>query len=335
MNQYHGIVVNRDSDDGEYDVNPLQLMSLTLQSNCLVGNFRKTFKYFFVTVGKHLRVLNLSRNELNYKKGLPKELSHCKVLTTLLLENTGGKGPMPDEAGILDLPSLQVLSLAGNQFEGSPEYIFQISQQLRVVNLSNNHFDGVIESAWLAPLKNTIETLDFSYNRFGGIFFTKEVCQLFGNTIKHLKLSGNNFVGSLPREIKQLKLLEVLHIDKNNFTGMIPYDFFKLTNMRRLWMEKNTLMGDIAEFKRMKNLRTLVIGENNFGEEVPDVLAKLKYLRVLRMNDNRFVGVFPMLLLVKMKCLREFDITGNKYMNGNSVKRAMEYCVEQNIQSKR
>ena len=92
LSLYHGVVVNRDQDSGEFDVNPLRLLSLKLQSNGLVGNFRKTFKVFLATTGKYLRVLNLSRNEINYKKGLPKEIFQCRFLRVLNLESTGGSG---------------------------------------------------------------------------------------------------------------------------------------------------------------------------------------------------------------------------------------------------
>ena len=331
LSLYHGVVVNRDEDDGEYDVNPLKLLSLALPSNCMVGNFRKAFKLLFVTTGKNLRILNLSRNELNYKKGLPKELSSCLHLTTLLLENTGGTGSMPEDEGVLLLPSLQVLSLSGNSFEGSPEMLFKISNNLRVLNLSNNIFDGIIEKEWLEPLRGSIESLDLSYNRLGGLFLTDFSCKLLGPTIKHLKVSGNAMVGSLPPEIKHCNSLEVLHLDSNNFNGMLPEEFFKLKHLRRLWLENNNFIGDLTKFVKFKEMRTLVLGGNGFGEEIPDTLSKLKFLKNFRINDCRFVGSFPMSLLLKMKLLQKFDVSGCKYMAQNSIKRAMEFAQEKGI----
>ena len=73
------------------------------------------------------------------------------------------------------------------------------------------------------------------------------------------------------------------------------------------------------------------MGNNLFGEEVPDSLAKLKSLKVLRMNDCRFVGVFPIEVLLKMKQLRELDVQGCKYMNQNSLKRVLEWSKEKKI----
>jgi hypothetical protein len=199
LSLFHGVVVNRDVDSGEYDVNPLCLLSLTLQSNGLVGHFRKNFKNFFMTNGKYMSVLNLSRNELNYSKGIPKEIFLLKHLNTLLLENTGGKGyvfggTVEDNQEDVDdaeededeededqlsknkmttekremktkiendrkkkveeeeelelaknkyrLPSLQIFSIANNNFKGCIKKILHISNQLRVLNISNNEFDG-------------------------------------------------------------------------------------------------------------------------------------------------------------------------------------------------
>ena len=375
LSLYHGVVVNRDQDSGEYDVNPLRLLSLKLQSNGLVGNFRKTFKVFLTTTGKYLRVLNLSRNEINYKKGIPKEIFQCCFLRVLNLENTGGSGYVfggtadqnqedaddaeeeeeedegrrnrrrgtvteeekeEPEVNKYFFPNLQVLSLSGNSFEGCVKKILCVSNQLRVLNIFNNHFDGPISSKWYAPLKDTIETLDLSYNRFVGKFFTPNVCRMLGPTLRQLKVSGNAFVGSLPPDVKHFKgPLEVLHVDSNNFNGMLPKEFYLLKSLRRLWMESNYFVGNLELFGKFKELKTLVIGDNLFGEEVPDSLMKLKQLQVLRMNDCRFVGVFPIQILFKMKSLREFDCQNCKYMNQNSLKRVMAWTKERNMTSSR
>jgi hypothetical protein len=65
--------------------------------------------------------------------------------------------------------------------------------------------------------------------------------------------------------------------------------------------------------------------------EIPDTLYKLKYLQVFRINDCRFVGSFPMSLLLKMQFLREFNVSGCKYMAQNSIKRAMEFALERGM----
>ena len=164
-------------------------------------------------------------------------------------------------------------------------------------------------------------------------FFTFFFSQLLGPTTRHLKLSGNAFVGAIPKEIKCFKAgnLEVLHLDSNNFNGMLPPEFFTLKKLRRLWIESNYFTGSINFFYKFKLLHTLIMGNNLFGEEVPDSLAKLKSLKVLRMNDCRFVGVFPIEVLLKMKQLRELDVQGCKYMNQNSLKRVLEWSKEKKI----
>ena len=191
-----------------------------------------------------MRVLNLNRNELNYKKGIPKAIFCCRQLNTLLLENTGGAGYVfggtsednqedaddaeDDEEEVQQsrggrhssgaaertgeeevgdgeknqytLPALQVLSLAGNSFEGCVKKILQMSNNLRVLNLSNNRFDGTISTKWMEPLRGTIETLDLSYNRFGGLFFTPQRCQVqccncnFDSCCPHILNSHFSFV---------------------------------------------------------------------------------------------------------------------------------------------
>jgi hypothetical protein len=47
-------------------------------------------------------------------------------------------------------------------------------------------------------------------------------------------LNGNNFTGSLPSELGQLKNLNRLQIDQNNFSGSVPSSFGNLTSVQHL-----------------------------------------------------------------------------------------------------
>ena len=62
----------------------------------------------------------------------------------------------------------------------------------------SSFLSGTISSKWLKYLEGTIEHLDLSYNRFGGLFFNRMKCRLLGPTLRHLKISGNAFVGKSP-----------------------------------------------------------------------------------------------------------------------------------------
>ena len=312
----------------------MQLLSLSLPRNGLVGDFKREFKPLFKTLFKHLRVLNLSHNELPSKKGLPVQISACASLTTLLLEGVGIGSVLPEDG--LKLPNLQVLSLKTNKLKGDPSPAFKCSPKLRVLDLSENKFEGTIEKEWLASLAGSIEKLDLSYNRFGGPVLTPDFCEKLGPTLQSLSLAGNQFVGKIPEAFgTQFKSLEVLHLDANEFSGVVPRTFFTgLKNIRRLWIEKNRLLGDAAAFDRLTSLRTLVIGENHFGEEMPH-FPHLTYLRVLRMNECRFTGNAPTAHFQQMACLNEFSIDGCRFMNQRSVDAAMKWAREAGIRTGR
>jgi hypothetical protein len=91
------------------------------------------------------------------------------------------------------------------------------------------------------------------------------------NIFTSLDFSCNNFDGSIPGEIGELKSLYILNLSHNAFTGQIPPSLGKLSKLESLDLSSNELTG-----------------------EIPFQLADgLIFLSVLNLSFNQLVGKIP------------------------------------------
>jgi len=85
--------------------------------------------------------------------------------------------------------------------------------------------------------------------------------------LKILRLSENNYSGTLPTEIGRLKNLEVLDFSKGFMTGGIPKEYCDLTNLKSLDLSGQRFSGAIPYcFKNLKKLEILKL-QSNFDLE--------------------------------------------------------------------
>ncbi|KAI5326031.1 hypothetical protein L3X38_035105 [Prunus dulcis] len=85
-----------------------------------------------------------------------------------------------------------------------------------------------------------------------------------------LDLSCNNFSGSIPKEIGELKALYILNLSSNALTGEIPSSLGNLLKVESLDLSNNSLRG-----------------------EIPPQLARLTFLSFLNVSSNHLVGRIP------------------------------------------
>lgn len=92
---------------------------------------------------------------------------------------------------------------------------------------------------------NTIMTLiDLSSNHFEGVI-PKSLKDL--GSLLHLNLSHNNLNGDIPMELRQLNELEALDLSWNQLTGNIPQELTRLTFLAKLNLSHNLLVGPIPQ----------------------------------------------------------------------------------------
>jgi Leucine-rich repeat (LRR) protein len=100
-------------------------------------------------------------------------------------------------------------------------------------------------------------------------------------------LGGNNFSGSIPRELGGLDNLDVLWLPANNLSGPIPPELGNLSNLRFLDLSFNNLDGPIPpELGDLGSLRWLLASNNNLSGPIPATLSSLDDLINLNLSEN-------------------------------------------------
>ena len=105
--------------------------------------------------------------------------------------------------------------------------------------------------------------------------------------VTELRLSNNNLVGELPKELKGLTKLQVLQLWENNLSGQIPKELGELSDLTEINMYSNQLNGPIPrELGSLKKLEKLRLNTNKLSDAMPSELTKLKELLLLVWYDQ-------------------------------------------------
>lgn len=225
------------------------LLSLNLAGNQLKQISPETFKYLH-----RLQYLNLSDNPLygGFPPVFPSSLinldvSHTKlkILPTVLL---------------LNLVSLEKISLAGNQLQEIDEGTFQHLYNLTAIDLSHNAIDRIANGAFVGLINlqslnlrgnkltsfvgehfNTgtgLEILDLSDNRISQLSPTAFVIH---PRLKRLDLSGNQFAQFPSDFVKSLQFLEWLDLSGNTLRHVSEFAFSQINRLYSLNLSGNKI----------------------------------------------------------------------------------------------
>ncbi|XP_020884841.1 receptor like protein 30-like [Arabidopsis lyrata subsp. lyrata] len=251
------------------------LSDLNLRNNSLNGSLPEMFMN-----AKKLRSLDVSHNRLVGK--LPTSLKSCSSLQVLNVGNNKINDTFP--LWLDSLQNLRVLVLSSNEFHGELHHS-QASfgfQQLRIIDISHNHFTGTLRSDyfmnWRAMYSNGDNT-QWKYMGGKAYYYDSIILMSKGIEMKMQRIltvytaidfSGNKFHGEIPESISLLKELLILNLSRNAFTGHIPSSFANLTA-----------------------LESLDISQNKISGEIPQKLGDLSSLEWINVSHNQLVGSIP------------------------------------------
>ncbi|KAF3433854.1 hypothetical protein FNV43_RR24957 [Rhamnella rubrinervis] len=271
------------------------LSVLDLRMNMFDGTIPTTF-----SKGNSLTSIHLNGNRL--KGPLSRALLNCRNIEILDLGDNMINDTFPQ--WLESLPNLQVLILRSNKFRGSissPSVRFPF-QKLRIMDLSNNQFNGVLPTQYFEnflammhdglgeKLKYMGEDLSSNYYYHDSVVVTMKGLEVPFYKILYIfttiDLSKNNFDGEIPKSIRNLKSLKGLNFSHNKISGHIPASLGNLTNLEWLDLSSNKLSG-----------------------EIPMQLIEMTWLAVLNFSQNNLVGVIPR--------GKQFDTFGNDSYVGN------------------
>jgi len=152
---------------------------------------------------------------------------------------------------------LQVLRLAGNNFEGEmPLFVFSQMTKLRELTLSENNWNGTLSMEFFKFSNLTVVWLGSNLNVFNMASWPN--LSIWKN-MKELKFIGVSFPTSLfPRGVLKMTNLKLLHLERCNIMGPIPLELGNLAQLEELNLGNNTLTGPILDvFANMSKLRDL------------------------------------------------------------------------------
>eukprot|EP00127_Corallochytrium_limacisporum_P004760 Clim_evm114s172 gene=Clim_evmTU114s172 len=231
-------------------------------------------------------VKGLDLSGLNLEDGLAAESTeNMPNLLWLRLNRTGLSGKLPENLGTLI--NLEKLSATRNEIEEIPQQIFDL-RNLTLVNLNANKLKTVPEE--LFDLED-LQSLDIS----------------------------NNEIQEIPEAIADAKALRAFQCHNNKLTELNGKIISGIRNVLVLDVSYNRITKLPAEMGYMKTLQFLSLSHNTI-ENCKDLLWLKVYtdMRVLRLagisKGGEDQGLFDEIMndvIVKMKLLRELDLSGN------------------------
>ena len=160
-------------------------------------------------------------------------IQYAKSLTELLLDATG----ISSVNGIEKAPSLKILNLRFNSFQGTfPSELTQLTS-LQTLTMAYNALTGTLPSS-IEDLTH-LEALLASHNQLSGNLHSLN----FPSSIRRLDLSDNRLNGSIPDSFLTLIPFSAeLEIDlsSNQLTGSIPTDLTRFANLN-IYLKDNQL----------------------------------------------------------------------------------------------
>ncbi|KAK4594555.1 hypothetical protein RGQ29_018296 [Quercus rubra] len=201
------------------------------------------------------------------------------------------------------LPNIFQLQLSSSNITEIPHFL-RTAENIEYLDLSKNQIKGNIPKWFLEVGKDSLYTLNLSYNSLTSIG------HLPWKNLQFLDLRSNMLQGPLP----VLPLgLSFFSASRNNITGQISSMICNLSSVKYLDLSYNHLndviplcLGNLSN-----HLIDLDLQSNNLHGTIPTTIAKGCYLRSLKLNDNQLEGPLPQ-SLVHCRKLEVLDFGNNK-----------------------
>ncbi|KAJ6876097.1 MDIS1-interacting receptor like kinase 2-like [Populus alba x Populus x berolinensis] len=274
----------------------------------------------------HLYWLHIYSNRLS--GNLPRDVCLGGLLSHFVALDNYFTGPIPKS--LRNCSSLLRLRLERNQLSGNISEAFGTHPHVSYMDLSDNELHGELSLKW--EQFNNLTTFKISGNKISG-----EIPAALGKAthLQALDLSSNQLVGRIPKELGNLKFIE-LELNDNKLSGDIPFDVASLSDLARLGlaannfsatilkqlgkcskliflnMSKNSFAGIIpAEMGSLQSLQRLDLSWNSLMGRIAPELGQMQQLEVLNLSHNMLSGLIPT-SFSRLQGLTKVDVSYNK-----------------------
>ncbi|CAI0542609.1 unnamed protein product [Linum tenue] len=290
------------------------LQTLEASDNQLSGEIPK-----WIWNDSTLLVLDLSSND--FSGGLPPGFISPSMNEVYLSRNRLG-GTLYDQNGItgdIDYSGyqLRILDLSHNHFTGKiPKWIVKLRPRLRYILLNDNHLYGEVPAGFC--LENT-NLIDLSHNRLSG-HIVGEIfqCTLYGEQSGYSPYGGMEFVTKThiyTYKGQVVNLFFGLDLSNNDFTGEIPIQIGHLDNTQVLNLSYNKFTGPIpSSIANLSQIESLDLSHNNLSGAIPYQLTDLHSLSSFNVAYNNLSGMCP-LKTAQFSTFDESSYEGNPFLN--------------------
>ncbi|KAL5072922.1 hypothetical protein RYX36_011906 [Vicia faba] len=250
----------------------------------LSKNYLSNFEESFWNNSYNLLVVDLSSNKLQGRiPFIPKYAIHLDYSNNKL------SSIIPPDIGNY-LPFIDILFLSNNSFKGEIHESFCNSSTLRLLDLSNNNFDGMIPKCFGA-LSSKLRMLNFGGNKLRG--HIPDTISPNSCALRYLDLNDNLLDGVIPKSLANCKKLQVLNLGKNKLDDIFPCFLGKISTLRVMVLRSNKLHGSIR---------------------CPISTGDWKMLHIIDISSNKVNGTIPGSLLNTWKAMmRDEGVLGPEF----------------------
>ncbi|KAJ6876365.1 MDIS1-interacting receptor like kinase 2-like [Populus alba x Populus x berolinensis] len=255
----------------------------------------------------HLDTLQIYSNRLS--GNLPRDVCLGGLLLYFSADDNYFTGPIPKS--LRNCSSLLRLRLERNQLSGNISEAFGTHPHLYYMDLSDNELHGELSLKW--EQFNHLTAFRISGNKISG-----EIPAALGKAthLQALDLSSNQLAGRIPKELGNLKLIE-LALNDNGLSGDIPFDVASLSDIERLGLAANNFSATILkQLGKCSKLIFLNISKNRLTGSIPAEMGSLQSLqsldlKVLNLSHNMLSGLIPT-SFNRLQGLTKVDVSYNK-----------------------
>ncbi|TXG54852.1 hypothetical protein EZV62_020108 [Acer yangbiense] len=292
----------------------LSSWTLKLSRNIITGEVTD-----FINVLSECTNSSLMSLELGYNKligSLPVSLGYLNNLRYLHLWYNSFHGSIPPS--IRNLSSLEELYLSGNQMNGMPESLGQLSA-LKVLDLSENLWDGVITEAHFMNLSSLT---DLSLTKLTPNKRRPNISLVFNISsnwiapfkLRYIKIRSCQLGPKFPTWLRNQSELNTVVLNNNRISDTIPDWFLQLDlKLQELDVGYNQLSGKVPNSISFLYPSTVYLNFNYFEGRLPLWSSNVTKLYL---KDNMFSGPIPTEFGEVMPFLMDLDISWNS-LNGS------------------